>query len=61
MISSERYYFGNAKADQVRGSGGLFVPPELGLRRQTDVETEAGSDAASASCGRPASRLTALS
>ena len=37
MVSSERYYFGKAKADQVRGSGGLFVPPELasGARRMS--------------------------
>jgi hypothetical protein len=35
------FYFGNAAVDQVRGSGwfvGQFVPPEMGLRHQTDVE-----------------------
>jgi hypothetical protein len=39
------YYFGNASADQVRGSGwfvGQFVPPELGLRHQTAVEVKWG-------------------
>ena len=45
MIKSDRYYFGNANDDQVRGSGwfvGQFVPPELGLRHQTDVELKWG-------------------
>ena len=35
------FYFGNAAVDQVRGTGwflGQFVPPEMGLRHQTDVE-----------------------
>jgi hypothetical protein len=39
------YYLGNAGVDQVRGSGwfiGQFVPPELGLRHQTDVEVKWG-------------------
>lgn len=39
------FYFGNAKADDVRGSGwfvGQFVPPELGLRHQKDVELKWG-------------------
>ena len=39
------FYFGNAEADQVRGSGwfvGQFVPREFGLRRQTDVEFKWG-------------------
>jgi hypothetical protein len=39
------FYFGNAEADQVRGSGwfvGQFVPPDLGLRHQTDVELKWG-------------------
>ena len=45
MGSKRQFYFGNAKADQVRGSGwfvGQFVPAELGLRRQTDVELKWG-------------------
>ena len=45
MGSKKPFYFGNAKADQVRGSGwfvGQFVPAELGLRRQTDVELKWG-------------------
>jgi hypothetical protein len=45
MINSDLYYFGNANYDQVRGSGwfvGQFVPPELGLRHQTDVELKWG-------------------
>jgi hypothetical protein len=45
MVNNERFYFGNAKTDQVRGSGwfvGQFVPPELGLRHQTDVELKWG-------------------
>jgi len=45
MCSKKPFYFGNAKADQVRGSGwfvGQFVPAELGLRRQTDVELKWG-------------------
>jgi hypothetical protein len=35
------FYFGNAAIDQVRGTEwfvGQFVPPEMGLRHQTDVE-----------------------
>ncbi len=39
------YYYGNAALDQVRDSGwfiGQFVPPELGLRHQTDVEIKWG-------------------
>ena len=45
MINNDQYYFGNAKEDQVRGSGwfvGQFVPPELGLRHQKDVEVKWG-------------------
>jgi hypothetical protein len=45
MRDESAFYFGNATADQVRGSGwfiGQFVPPELGLRRQTDVEIKWG-------------------
>ncbi len=45
MNAKSPFYFGNAKADQVRGSGwfvGQFVPAELGLRRQTDVELKWG-------------------
>jgi quercetin dioxygenase-like cupin family protein len=39
------FYFGNAVLDQVRNSGwfvGQFVPAELGLRHQTDVEVKWG-------------------
>ncbi len=45
MGSKKPFYFGNAKADQIRGSGwfvGQFVSPELGLRHQTDVELKWG-------------------
>jgi hypothetical protein len=45
MRDEGAFYFGNASADQVRGSGwfiGQFVPPELGLRRQTEVEIKWG-------------------
>jgi hypothetical protein len=45
MANPESFYFGNAKADQVRGSGwfvGQFIPAELGLRHQTDVELKWG-------------------
>jgi hypothetical protein len=45
MGSKKPFYFGNAKADQVRDSGwfvGQFVSPELGLRHQTDVELKWG-------------------
>jgi hypothetical protein len=45
MDIKKPFYFGNAKADQVRGSGwfvGQFVPAELGLRHQTDVELKWG-------------------
>jgi hypothetical protein len=45
MNTRKPFYAGNAKADQVRGSGwfvGQFVPAELGLRRQTDVELKWG-------------------
>jgi hypothetical protein len=45
MGSREPFYFGNAKADQVHGSGwfvGQFVPAELELRRQTAVELKWG-------------------
>jgi hypothetical protein len=39
------FYYGNAAIDQVRGTGwfvGQFVPAELGLRHQTDVELKWG-------------------
>jgi hypothetical protein len=39
------FHFGRAALDQVRGTGwfvGQFVPPELGLRHQTDVELKWG-------------------
>ena len=45
MENDRNFYFGNAAADQVRGSGwfvGQFVPAEFGLRRQTDVELKWG-------------------
>lgn len=44
-MGRERFYFGNAIADQVRNSGwfvGQFVSPALGLRHQTDVEVKWG-------------------
>ncbi len=45
MGDKEPFYFGNARADQVRGTGwfiGQFVPAEVGLRRQADVELKWG-------------------
>jgi hypothetical protein len=45
MSAKKPFYVGNARADQVAGSGwfvGQFVPGELGLRRQTDVELKWG-------------------
>jgi hypothetical protein len=45
MDSKTSFYSGNAAVDQVRGTGwfvGQFVPPELGLRHQTDVELKWG-------------------
>ena len=45
MVHKKQFYFGNAMADQVGGSGwfvGQFVPAELGLRHQTDVELKWG-------------------
>jgi hypothetical protein len=45
MTDRKPFYFGNAAADQVRDSGwfiGQFVPPELGLRHQTDIEIKWG-------------------
>jgi len=45
MIGSRYFYFGKASVDQIRGSGwfvGQFVPAELGLRHQTDVEVKWG-------------------
>src|ERR1700735_4396124 len=45
MDNKSPYYFGNAEADQVRGSGwfvGQFVPAELGPRHQTEVELKWG-------------------
>src|SRR5439155_15539593 len=41
MGTERSFYFGNAAVDQVRGTGwfvGQFVPPEMGLRHQTDLE-----------------------
>src|SRR5947207_2965046 len=45
MVDSGSFYVGNAAVDQVRDSGwfvGQFVPAELGLRHQTDVELKWG-------------------
>lgn len=45
MASSETYYVGNAQIDQMRGTGwfiGQFVPADLGLRHQIDVELKWG-------------------
>jgi hypothetical protein len=45
MGSKAPFYFGNAEADQVRSTGwfvGQFIPPEFGLRHQTDVELKWG-------------------
>jgi hypothetical protein len=45
MGTKSSFYFGNAAVDQVRNSGwfvGQFVPAELGLRHQTDVELKWG-------------------
>src|SRR5438270_8426885 len=45
MVSNGSFYVGNAAVDQVRDSGwfvGQFVPAELGLRHQTDVELKWG-------------------
>jgi hypothetical protein len=45
MGSKASFYFGNAAVDQLRNTGwfiGQFVPAELGLRHQTDVELKWG-------------------
>jgi hypothetical protein len=45
MGNRDPFYFGNAKADQVRGTGwfvGQFIPAGFGLRHQTDVELKWG-------------------
>src|SRR5229473_1129268 len=45
MDPTRSFYFGNATVDQVRDSGwfvGQFVPAELGLRHQNDVEVKWG-------------------
>ena len=45
MDATGSFYVGNAELDQVRDSGwfiGQFVPAELGLRHQTDVELKWG-------------------
>ena len=45
MEDGKFYYVGNAALDQVRDTGwfiGQFVPAELGLRHQTDVELKWG-------------------
>lgn len=45
MGSDALFYFGNAAVDQLRNTGwfvGQFVPAELGLRHQTDVELKWG-------------------
>lgn len=44
-VASQTYYVGHAAADDVRGSGwfvGQFVPSEMGMRHQTDVELKWG-------------------
>jgi hypothetical protein len=45
MRDEKGFYFGNAEADQVRGTGwfvGQFVPSQFGLRHQTDIELKWG-------------------
>jgi hypothetical protein len=45
MGTSQPFYVGNAESDQLHGTGwfiGQFVPAELGLRHQTDVELKWG-------------------
>jgi hypothetical protein len=45
MSNRGSFYVGNAEIDQVRHTGwfiGQFVPAELGLRHQTDVELKWG-------------------
>lgn len=45
MRESDQFYVGNAATDSVDGSSwfvGQFVPEELGLRHQTDVELKWG-------------------
>lgn len=45
MGTNALFYFGNAAVDQLRNTGwfvGQFVPAELGLRHQTDVELKWG-------------------
>jgi hypothetical protein len=45
MRADSSFYFGNTAVDQIRGTGwfiGQFVPAELGLRHQTDVEVKWG-------------------
>jgi hypothetical protein len=45
MSQRSAYYVGNAEVDQVSRSGwfvGQFVPPELGLRHQAQVEIKWG-------------------
>src|SRR6202030_4865761 len=45
MGSRDSFHCGNAAVDQVRDTGwfiGQFVPAELGLRHQTDVELKWG-------------------
>jgi hypothetical protein len=56
MDFNRLFYFGHAAADDVRGSGwfvGQFVPPELGLRHQTDVELKWGLHADGEKRSRP--------
>jgi hypothetical protein len=45
MDSKDPFYFGNARVDAAGKAGwfvGQFIPVELGLRRQTDVELKWG-------------------
>jgi len=65
MGDREPFYFGNAEADQIGRSGwfvGQFVPAELGLRRQTDVELKWGIHPDGEKRAQPwASRSTTIS
>jgi hypothetical protein len=65
MGDRKPFYFGNAKADQIGQSGwfvGQFVPAELGLRRQTDVELKWGIHPDGEKRAQPwASRSTTIS
>jgi hypothetical protein len=56
MADKPSFYFGSAPVDQVRDTGwfvGQFVPAELGLRHQTDVELKWGLHPAGEKRPRP--------